>query len=95
MVNFVFLWVFGLPIIYYTAVVLDQGLGAAWFWMNIQYLCMNITLTGLFLWTDWHLIREKILLDSSDDEKQCIESKDKNNKRHGETTTANESTPFL
>eukprot|EP00535_Pseudo-nitzschia_heimii_P011877 CAMPEP_0197194454 /NCGR_PEP_ID=MMETSP1423-20130617/29264_1 /TAXON_ID=476441 /ORGANISM="Pseudo-nitzschia heimii, Strain UNC1101" /LENGTH=84 /DNA_ID=CAMNT_0042647879 /DNA_START=34 /DNA_END=285 /DNA_ORIENTATION=- len=60
-INFVFLWLFGLPTIYYTAVVLDQGLDAAWFWMNIPYLCMNIALMGMFLYTDWHKIRRQIL----------------------------------
>eukprot|EP00533_Pseudo-nitzschia_delicatissima_P009088 CAMPEP_0116112390 /NCGR_PEP_ID=MMETSP0327-20121206/18952_1 /TAXON_ID=44447 /ORGANISM="Pseudo-nitzschia delicatissima, Strain B596" /LENGTH=151 /DNA_ID=CAMNT_0003605683 /DNA_START=490 /DNA_END=941 /DNA_ORIENTATION=- len=60
-INFVFLWLFGLPMIYYTAVVQDQGLDAAWYWMNIPYLCMNVTLGILFVFTDWNEVQEQIL----------------------------------
>ena len=69
-INFVFLWLFALPMIYYTAVVLDQGLNAVWFWMNIPYLCMNITLIFLFIFTDWYQIQEKIILASDNKIKQ-------------------------
>ena len=92
-INFVFLWLFGLPMIYYTAVVLDRGLDAVWFWMNIPYLCMNIALTGLFLYADWHKIREQILLPGSDTEQQDIEPEANIKDQLGET--ANETTPLL
>jgi len=81
-INLIFLWLFGLPIIYYTAIVLDQGLGAVWYWMNVSYLCMNVTLIVLFVSTDWYQIQQQIVLkrddnssndDSSDtDQEECI-----------------------
>lgn len=77
-INFVFLWLFGMPIIYYTAIVLDRGLGAVWFWMNVLYLGMNITLIILFISTDWYQIQQQILLKNEDtstcddDQEACI-----------------------
>jgi len=85
-INFVFLFLFGLPVIYYTSVVLDQGLNAAWFWMNIAYLGMNVTFTFLFIFADWRAIQKKALI-SSEKDKEDTESKDK--------TIVNESTSLL
>ena len=88
-INFVFLWLFGLPMIYYTAVVKDEGLNAAWFWMNIPYLCMNITLGILFVFfTDWNQIQDQIL-----------QANEKNTEaddgREEENTIANEKTSLI
>jgi len=61
-INFACSMMFGLPLIYYKAVVLGQGLNAIWFWMNIMYLCINLSLVVLFVVSDWDRIRDKILL---------------------------------
>jgi len=87
-INFVFLWLFGLPMIYYTAIVLDQGLDGAWFWMNVPYLCMNITLIILFLFTDWNQVQEQILLTGE----KKVEA---NGDQKGGTDIANEKTSLL
>ena len=87
-INFVFLWLFGLPMIYYTAVVQDQGLDAAWYWMNIPYLGMNITLSVLFVFTDWNQVQEQIL----DTGEKNIETSDN---RQGGTEVLNEKTSLL
>jgi hypothetical protein len=52
--------VFGLPIIYYTTVILQHGLPATWFWINVPYAGMNICLLVLFFTTDWHAVQKKI-----------------------------------
>ena len=88
-INFVFLWLFGLPMIYYTAIVKDEGLNAAWFWMNIPYLCMNTTLGILFVFfTDWNQIQDQIL-----------QANEKNTEasdgREEENTIANEKTSLI
>mmetsp|Transcript_7554 Transcript_7554/g.18500 ORF Transcript_7554/g.18500 Transcript_7554/m.18500 type:complete len:552 (+) Transcript_7554:103-1758(+) len=87
-INFVFLWLFGLPMIYYTAVVQDQGLDAAWYWMNIPYLCMNVTLGILFVFTDWNEVQEQIL----DTGEKNIET---NGDQQGGTDVLNEKTSLL
>lgn len=61
-INLFLLWVFpGLPMIYYTTIVLHQGLDAVWTWLNVPYLCMNAILVVLLLSTDWHAVQEKIM----------------------------------
>ena len=95
-INFVFLWLFGLPMIYYTAIVLDQGLDAAWFWMNIPYLGMNIALIILFFFTDWFQIQEQILLkkDDSNSNADCCDDDGDDDQQDG-ITLANETTTLL
>ena len=67
-INLFFLWIFpGLPMIYYTTIILHQGLDAAWTWVNVPYMCMNVALVVLFLFTDWHAVQEKIKKGESDD----------------------------
>lgn len=60
-INFVFLWLLGLPMMYYSGVMRDGGLESVWFWMNIPYMGMNVTLTALFVSTDWRKIQKEIL----------------------------------
>jgi len=60
-VNFGFLWLFGVPVTYYSTIVLRGGLEAAWTWINVPYVMMNATLLGIFLMTDWYQIQDKIL----------------------------------
>jgi ABC-type uncharacterized transport system YnjBCD permease subunit len=60
-INLFFSWIFpGLPMIYYTTIILHQGLDAAWTWINVPYMCMNMCLVVLFLFTDWHAVQERI-----------------------------------
>jgi Na+-driven multidrug efflux pump len=59
-INFVCLFFFGLPVIYYSSITLNGGLSSAWTWINVPYLVMNICLVLLFVTTDWHAIQEKI-----------------------------------
>ena len=87
-INFVFLWLFGLPMIYYSAIVKDQGLNAAWFWMNIPYLCMNTALSVLFVFTDWNKIQEQILLTGDKNRETDLY-------KQGGTAVANERTSLL
>jgi hypothetical protein len=77
---------------YYTAIVRDKGLDAAWFWMNIPYLCMNVTLFVMFVFTDWHQIQEQILLAG---EKKNTEDNDDNDDQQGGPAVANERTSLL
>jgi Na+-driven multidrug efflux pump len=61
-INFIFLWIFGLPMIYYKSIVCGQGLNAVWYWMNVPYLGMNITLCILFsCYLDWYKIQTQIV----------------------------------
>jgi Na+-driven multidrug efflux pump len=72
-INLFFLWIFpGLPMIYYTTITLHQGLNAAWTWVNVPYMCMNICLLVLFVSTDWHAAQEKITK-SQDEEDQMTQ----------------------
>jgi Na+-driven multidrug efflux pump len=59
-VNFFFLWIFGLPVTYYFALVRGGGLDAAWTWINVPYACMNLSLLAIFVTADWHKVRDKI-----------------------------------
>eukprot|EP00797_Seminavis_robusta_P022883 Sro36_g022690.1 Uncharacterized transporter C323.07c (327) ;mRNA; r:16697-17677 len=61
-VNFFFLWVFGVPVTYHATITMGGGLEAAWMWINVPYLLMNVSLFGIFVTTDWYKIQEKILL---------------------------------
>ena len=69
--------------------------------MNIPYLCMNITLVFLFVFTDWHWVRERIILagekkdgdDNDDGHRNSEESEDAN--QQGEIVVANEKTTLL
>ena len=66
MINVFFLWVFGMPIIYYTTIIKENGgLQDAWLWMNIAYIGINGTLIVVFCTADWYKIQEKILSRSS------------------------------
>jgi multidrug resistance protein, MATE family len=60
-VNFFFLWIFGLPVTYYSTITLGGGLEAAWTCINVPYILMNVTLLGIFFFTDWYKIQDKIL----------------------------------
>ncbi len=59
-INFVFLWIFGLPVIYYYAVVCGEGLDAVWTWINVPYMGMNISLILLYVFVDWYKIQDMI-----------------------------------
>jgi MATE family multidrug resistance protein len=58
-INFVFLWVFGLPVTYYFALIRGGGLDAAWTWINVPYTCMNASLLAVFVSTNWHAVKDK------------------------------------
>ena len=70
-INVVFLWVLGMPIIYYTAIVERHeddddggsgGLETIWFWMNLAYAGINLSLLWfLFFRTDWYEVQAAIL----------------------------------
>jgi Na+-driven multidrug efflux pump len=85
-INLFFLWIFpGLPMIYYTTIILHQGLDAVWTWVNVPYMCMNICLLALFLCTDWHAVQEKIT--------KCQDEEGLNTRRSGEL--ANETSELI
>eukprot|EP00980_Cylindrotheca_fusiformis_P017009 scaffold5194_cov118-Cylindrotheca_fusiformis.AAC.3 len=52
-INIFWLWIFGLPTIYYFAVASGGGLDAAWTWINVPYVGMNACLLVTFATTDW------------------------------------------
>ena len=55
-VTFIFLWVFGLPAVYFFAVYRDGGLSAAWTWVYPPYIAMDIVLIIAFMRADWYAI---------------------------------------
>ncbi len=59
-VTFVFLWVFGLPAVYFFALIRGGGLGAAWTWVYPPYIVMNVVMIAAFLRADWHAISANI-----------------------------------
>jgi len=75
-INFVFLWIFGFPIIYYKVVMLNGNLNDVWYWMNFPYLGMNITLGILFIYSDWYAIQKKIIENDNNDDND--DNKDNN-----------------
>ncbi len=60
-INLVWLWAFGLPVIYYSAIMKDGGLQSVWTWINVPYLAMNLCLIFLFSITDWYKVQERII----------------------------------
>jgi MATE family multidrug resistance protein len=59
-INLVWLWVFGIPVIYYTSILQDGGLQSTWTWINVPYFAMNVCLMILFMTTDWYKVQAKI-----------------------------------
>ena len=72
-VNFFFLFILGLPICYYLAVVQEGGLEVAWSWINVPYLGINCVLVAIFAGTNWHEVQEKIQTKGYDDLKTTAE----------------------
>ena len=60
MVTLVFLWIAGLPAIYYFALFRGGGLETAWTWVYPPYIFMNAWLIVAFCLTDWHAISAAI-----------------------------------
>lgn len=59
-VTVVFLWIVGLPAVYYFALVCGGGLGTAWTMVFPPYIFMNAVLVVSFYRADWHAISEEI-----------------------------------
>lgn len=59
-VTFVFLWIFGLPAVYFFAVVRNGGISSAWTWVYPPYIIMNIVLIVTFVCADWYGISAAI-----------------------------------
>lgn len=55
-----FLFVFGLPAVYFFALVRGGGLSAAWTWVYPPYIIMNVVMVAAFLRSDWHAISANI-----------------------------------
>jgi Na+-driven multidrug efflux pump len=60
MICVMYLWVLGLPMTYYCAVIQGGGLKAVWDTMYLVYVAINITLCASLLWTDWEDIAIQI-----------------------------------
>lgn len=60
MINVSFLWIFGVPVTYYCALVRGGGLTSVWTWINFPYIGMNISLIAIFVCADWNRVRTKI-----------------------------------
>mmetsp|Transcript_13334 Transcript_13334/g.20966 ORF Transcript_13334/g.20966 Transcript_13334/m.20966 type:complete len:591 (-) Transcript_13334:68-1840(-) len=66
--NFFFLWVVGIPVTIYHALILGGGLDAAWTWVNAPYVGINVTLLVIFFGgTDWNAVKDKINNYSNDE----------------------------
>jgi MATE family multidrug resistance protein len=59
-INIFWLWLFGLPAIYYFAVIQEGGLEAAWTWINFPYAGMNVCLIAAFVTSNWQGVASKI-----------------------------------
>ncbi|CAJ1962052.1 unnamed protein product [Cylindrotheca closterium] len=59
-VNIFWLWVVGLPAIYYMAYVREGGVESAWSWINYPYVGMNSCLIAAYAMTNWYQIADKI-----------------------------------
>jgi Na+-driven multidrug efflux pump len=55
-VTLVFLWIIGLPAIYYFALFRGGGLETTWTWVYPPYIFMNAVLVAAFCLADWHAI---------------------------------------
>ena len=60
-VNVFFMWVVGVPATYIATVDLGGGLDAAWTWINVPYLIINLVLLTIFVKTDWFDIHDQIM----------------------------------
>lgn len=58
--NIFWLWVVGLPAIYYMAYIREGGVECAWSWINFPYLGMNSCLIVAYATTDWQKVADKI-----------------------------------
>lgn len=59
-VTFVFLWVVGLPVLYFFALIRDGGLDSVWTWVYPPYTAMNLLLIAAFMRADWYQISAAI-----------------------------------
>jgi hypothetical protein len=59
-INVFFLWIFGVPVTYYSALVRGGGLASVWTWINAPYACMNVSLIVIFIVMDWQKVQTKI-----------------------------------
>jgi Na+-driven multidrug efflux pump len=59
-VTLVFLWIIGLPAIYYFALFRGGGLETVWTWEYRPYIFMNAVLVAAFCLADWHAISAAI-----------------------------------
>jgi len=59
-INFGILWIFGVPVTYYYALVRGGGLASVWTWINVLYTCMNVSLILIFFFMDWKKVQAKI-----------------------------------
>ena len=59
-VTFVFLWVVGLPALYFFALIRHGGLDSVWTWVYPPYTAMNVVLIVAFMRADWYEISAAI-----------------------------------
>mmetsp|Transcript_15781 Transcript_15781/g.24027 ORF Transcript_15781/g.24027 Transcript_15781/m.24027 type:complete len:221 (-) Transcript_15781:285-947(-) len=83
----IFLWILGLPLIYYTAIVQGGGLTKLWHWLYLPYLLVNIIMSFNFIF-DWEelgkeiRIREKLDSPINHDETNQL-TNDEKSKQYG------------
>jgi len=80
--NVFWLWVFGLPAIYYMAYIRDGGLESAWNWINYPYIGMSACLIAAYAMANWQKVADK------------IQEEDKNTSKD-ENESASESAPLI
>jgi len=64
--NIFWLWVVGLPVIYYMAYLREGGLDCAWSWINFPYVGMNCCLIAAYAMADWQKVADKIREEEED-----------------------------
>ena len=60
MSTFLVLWIFGLPMAFYSSVTCSGGLNAAWTWVWPPYVVLNVYLAVVIVRVDWQDIAEQI-----------------------------------
>ncbi|KAL3930026.1 MAG: hypothetical protein SGBAC_011948 [Bacillariaceae sp.] len=90
-INLIWLWVFGLPTLYYFAIVRGGGLEAAWTCINIPYAGMDVSLLIAFANVNWEKFAEdlkvKIATDNSNGKQTALLNNDHGQVQYG--TSAN------
>ncbi|CAJ1934888.1 unnamed protein product [Cylindrotheca closterium] len=72
-INLVWLWVVGLPTLYYFTIIREGGLEAAWTCINLPYAGMDLSLLVTFACVNWEKVAdEQQLKNTTDDSNENV-----------------------